>query len=95
MPNVPEGAALPAPKKLTMRPTAKGALGIGTIESIHLRDDDEKANITIRHGSKPKKDKHGMTVGPYPETNSVSIPFSVGKKLRVGQRVRLIVEPLD
>ena len=65
----------------------------GVVESLSMRDDSEYGSITVRHGPKPKKDKEGMTVGPYPRTTHLDLPKGEVEKYKLGQKVEVRVVP--
>lgn len=90
--------AAPAPAKpgtIGLKATSHGAAGTGTVESIRFSEDHAgAARITVRYGDKPKHDKRGMTVGPWPETSDLVIPAKTAKQLHVGMKVRVSIVPL-
>lgn len=74
-----------------------GAAGVATITRISFSEDDEgppEAHVSVRYGPKPKRDKKGMTVGPWPDTSELRVPASVARNLSVGTKCRIILEPV-
>ena len=89
--------AAPGRKTIGLKPTSKGAAGVATITRITFREDEDgppEASVEVRYGPKPKRDKHGMTIGRYPETSDLRLPASVARQLHVGQRCRISLEPV-
>lgn len=74
-----------------------GAAGVATITRISISEDDggpPEAHVNVRYGPKPRKDKKGMTIGPWPDTSELRVPASVAKSLSVGMRCRIVLEPV-
>ena len=85
-----------AAKKLALKQTSNGAAGTGVVERISTEAEEsgESARITIRHGPKPRRRKDGGLVSDYSETTHLTIPVAMARSLKVGQRVRVRVEPV-
>jgi hypothetical protein len=88
--------AAPGRRTIGLKPTRKGAAGVATITRISFSEDDDRpeAHVSVRYGPKPRKDKKGMTIGPWPDTSELRVPMAVAQKLRVGQRCRISLEPV-
>lgn len=92
-------AEAPSPGKRTigLKATNRGAAGVATITRISYSEDDDgppEAHISVRYGPKPKRDGKGNTIGPWPETSELRVPASVAKKLTVGTKCRITLEPV-
>lgn len=75
-----------------------GAAGVATITRISFSEDDEgppEARVSVRYGPKPRKDKKGMTIGPWPDTSELRVPAAVARSLSVGAKCRIILEPVS
>lgn len=102
MPDKPEPD--PVRKKVGVKKIADHTVGTGTIMKIEFGTDFYEAHkregcavLQLRHGPEPKreKDKHGLISSTdYPRTSRIDIPEAEAKKLRVGQTVRIRVEPV-
>lgn len=55
-------------------------------------DADDHAEVTIRHGAAPKR-SNGPTIGKSPKRSRVHVPGNVARGLKVGQKVRIHIEP--
>lgn len=74
-----------------------GAAGVATITRISFSEDDEgppEAHVSVRYGPKPRKNKHGGTIGPWPDTSELRVPAAVARNLTVGAKCRIILEPV-
>ena len=93
-------AASPAPpskRTIGLKATKRGAAGVATITRISFSEDDEgppEAHVSVRYGPKPRKDKQGHTVGPWPDTSELRVPASVARTLSVGTKCRISLEPI-
>jgi hypothetical protein len=86
--------AAPQPRKVvTLKKTKDGAAGTGKIVSIregsHYEGGPGVTYVELRYGADPSKKE------PYPDnTHRIPIPTSLAGKLRIGQRVRITIEPI-
>ncbi len=64
----------------------------GTVAEINMSDldNDKKVDVTVRHGPKPKKDKDGFMKG-FPETTRLRLPSAEAEKLKLGDKVEILV----
>ena len=67
---------------------AKHIVLTGTVERIEESERND-GSITIRHGERPKKDKEGMTVGPFPPTTHFNVPRGKLREFKIGDRVEI------
>ncbi len=74
-----------AARRLRERPShssSKKGVVTGLDES-----DNGMVRVSVRCGPKPRKDKKGMTMGPYPEHASVQVPKDLG--LVIGDKLTI------
>lgn len=91
-------------KKIGVRKVANGAANVGKVKEIRMgasysdAPDDGSARVTVQFGEPPKqkKDKHGMMMGSYsePKRSELYVPADVARKLHIGQKVRVCIEPV-
>lgn len=61
----------------------------GTIDSLEEREGKDKGSIGVRMGPKPKRDKEGMSTGPFPRHMHLDVPNSNVRQFKVGDRVEI------
>lgn len=91
-------AAVGSRRTIGLKATKRGAAGVATITRISFSEDDEgppEARVSVRYGPKPRKDKKGMTIGPWPETSELRVPASVARNFTVGKKCRITIEPVS
>lgn len=94
-------------KKVGVKKVSDHTIGTGTIMKIEFGTDlyeshkrEGCAVLQLRHGPEPKKtkpDKHGhypSGIEPYPRTSRIDIPEAEARKLKIGQTVRIRIEPV-
>lgn len=92
-------AGSPSRKTIGLKATKRGAAGVATITRISFSEDDDgngpdEARVSVRYGPKPRRDKKGMTIGPWPDTSDLRVPAKVARTLSVGSKCRITLEPV-
>ena len=65
----------------------------GVVESISIQESGDYGSISVRHGPKPKKDKEGSHIGPWPRTTHLEIPKEDIENYKIGDKVEVRVVP--
>lgn len=93
-------------KKVGLKKVSDHTIGTGTIMKIEFGTDFYESHkregcavLQLRHGPEPKKskpDKHGHApaISEYPRTSRIDIPEAEARKLKIGQTVRIRIEPV-
>lgn len=71
-----------------LKKTSDGATGRGVVTNISEANDGA-VRVSIRHGAKPKKDKDGCSVGPWPDESTCIVPAAVARGITLGDKVRI------
>lgn len=88
-------------KRIGLKQTSNGAAGTGVVTHVGECDRWDGGpgvyRVRIRHGDPPKPPKEKK--GSYepekePPTTELKLPRAVAQKLRIGQKVRISVEPV-
>lgn len=98
----PEVASVGKQRSIGIRKTSDGSISVGEIIRIEEEERTEKqpqatkATVCVRHGPKPSRRK-GRDIDmpyPYPPESQIYVPIATARDLKVGQKVRIVLEPV-
>lgn len=81
----------PPKRKPPFSKSGKGVHAHGVVSELRTHEDGGSVHMTVRHG-KPSKNPDGIFTR-YPDETRVSMPTAAGQQFRMGQRVRVSVQP--
>ena len=84
-----------ARRKIYFKQTSDGAAGTGEVTHISIEEETPgTGSVTLRMGPKPPKRKSDEPYIEGPPTVHLDLPVKMVKALKMGQQVRVTVEPV-